>query len=185
MIAKAIAKINAENLRKDAPQFGIGDNVRVHVKIREGDKERVQVFAGAVISRDGRGSTETFTVRRIAFGVGVVDLMSRRRARSALDARDVATLLASRLNGLSTTTLGRLFGGRDHSTICSALKRAKRREAADANFAADVRRAASLRARRAARQTVLPDPKQGSGFFYPLTQPQPQCALTQPRGSAR
>jgi len=71
MIAKAIAKINAENLRKDAPQFGIGDNVRVHVKIKEGDKERVQVFAGAVISRDGRGSTETFTVRRIAFGVGV------------------------------------------------------------------------------------------------------------------
>ena len=71
MVAKAIAKINAENLKAEAPKFGIGDNVRVHVKIKEGDKERVQVFAGTVIARDGRGSTETFTVRRISYGVGV------------------------------------------------------------------------------------------------------------------
>jgi large subunit ribosomal protein L19 len=71
MVAKAIAKIDAENVKADAPKFGIGDNVRVHVKIKEGDKERVQVFAGAVIARDGRGSTETFTVRRMSYGVGV------------------------------------------------------------------------------------------------------------------
>ncbi|MDD5708015.1 MAG: 50S ribosomal protein L19 [Kiritimatiellae bacterium] len=70
-MAKAIDKINAEGLRGDAPSFKIGDGVRVHVKIKEGDKERVQVFAGTVISRSGRGSTETFTVRRISFGVGV------------------------------------------------------------------------------------------------------------------
>jgi large subunit ribosomal protein L19 len=71
MIVKAIAKINAEGLKKDAPAFQIGDGVRVHVKIKEGDKERVQVFAGTVIARDGGGSTETFTVRRVTFGVGV------------------------------------------------------------------------------------------------------------------
>jgi large subunit ribosomal protein L19 len=71
MVAKAIAKINAEGLRADKPAFGVGDNVRVHVKIKEGDKERVQIFAGTVIARDGRGSTETFTVRRLSFGVGV------------------------------------------------------------------------------------------------------------------
>ena len=71
MVAKAIAKIHAETMRKDAPTFGVGDNVRVHVKIKEGDKERVQAFAGTVIARDGTGSTETFTVRRVSFGVGV------------------------------------------------------------------------------------------------------------------
>jgi len=71
MVAKAIAKINAEGLKAEKPVFGVGDGVRVHVKIKEGDKERVQVFAGTVIARDGRGSTETFTVRRMSFGVGV------------------------------------------------------------------------------------------------------------------
>lgn len=71
MLAKAIDKINAEGLRSDAPSFKIGDGVRVHVKIKEGDKERVQAFAGTVIGRQGRGSTESFTVRRISFGVGV------------------------------------------------------------------------------------------------------------------
>jgi large subunit ribosomal protein L19 len=65
-------KINHENLKKaDVPQFGIGDSVRVHVKIKEGDKERIQVFAGTVIARAGRGATETFTVRRVSFGEGV------------------------------------------------------------------------------------------------------------------
>ena len=71
MIAKAIAKINAENVRADAPKFAIGDSVRVYVKIKEGDKDRIQAFAGTVIARDGVGSTESFTVRRISFGVGV------------------------------------------------------------------------------------------------------------------
>ena len=68
----AIDKINKENLKADVPGFKVGDSVRVHVKIREGDKERVQVFAGTVIARDGGDSaTSTFTVRRISFGVGV------------------------------------------------------------------------------------------------------------------
>ena len=71
MVAKAIARINAEQLRSEVPVFGIGDSVRVHVKIKEGDKERVQVFAGTVIARDGGGATETFTVRRLSYGVGV------------------------------------------------------------------------------------------------------------------
>jgi large subunit ribosomal protein L19 len=53
------------------PDFRVGDNVRVHVKIREGDKERVQAFAGTVIARDGDGAGETFTVRRISYGEGV------------------------------------------------------------------------------------------------------------------
>jgi large subunit ribosomal protein L19 len=58
-------------LRKDVPTFAPGDSVRVHVKVREGDKERIQVFAGVVIARRGGGARETFTVRKISSGVGV------------------------------------------------------------------------------------------------------------------
>ncbi len=74
MISKAIDAVNkltAEKLGRKAPEVGIGDTVRVFVKIKEGDKERVQAFAGTVIARDGSGVTETFTVRRVAFGVGI------------------------------------------------------------------------------------------------------------------
>jgi len=71
MISKAIDKINAEQAKADVPSFKIGDSVRVFVKIKEGDKERVQAFIGTVIARDGRGTAETFTVRRIAYGVGI------------------------------------------------------------------------------------------------------------------
>ena len=71
MLGKIIDKINAESLKSDVPAFKVGDSVRVHVKIKEGEKERVQVFAGVVIARDGSGSTETFTVRRVSFGIGV------------------------------------------------------------------------------------------------------------------
>lgn len=59
------------SLRGDRPAFGPGDTVRVHVKVKEGEKERIQVFAGIVIARRGGGSRETFTVRKISGGVGV------------------------------------------------------------------------------------------------------------------
>ncbi|MBQ7721976.1 MAG: 50S ribosomal protein L19 [Kiritimatiellae bacterium] len=71
MAAKIIEKINAEALKADVPSFKIGDGVKVFVKIKEGNKERVQAFIGTVIARDGGGSTETFTVRRISYGVGI------------------------------------------------------------------------------------------------------------------
>ena len=72
MIAKALASIHKDNLRKDPlSAFAIGDTVKVHVRIREAGKERVQMYAGTVIARDGGGATETFTVRRISHGVGV------------------------------------------------------------------------------------------------------------------
>lgn len=59
------------SLRSDRPDFAPGDSVRVHVKVKEGEKERIQVFAGIVIARRGGGSRETFTVRKISGGVGV------------------------------------------------------------------------------------------------------------------
>jgi large subunit ribosomal protein L19 len=71
MVAGVIDKIKSEQLKENVPQFAVGDMVRVHAKIREGGKERVQVFAGRVIARDGSGNSETFTVRRISHGIGV------------------------------------------------------------------------------------------------------------------
>jgi large subunit ribosomal protein L19 len=72
MATSVLAKI-ADEQRSNAkvPAFRVGDSIKVHVKIKEGDKERVQVFAGTVIARDGAGHTETFTVRRISYGEGV------------------------------------------------------------------------------------------------------------------
>ena len=66
-----INEITATQLRKDATDFKVGDGVRVHTKVREGDKERIQMFAGVVIARKGHGIHETFTVRRISYGEGV------------------------------------------------------------------------------------------------------------------
>ncbi len=64
-------KIESEQYRKDATDFAVGDTVRVHTKVKEGDKERIQVFAGVVIGMRGRGLNSMFTVRRISYGEGV------------------------------------------------------------------------------------------------------------------
>ncbi|MGC8917385.1 MAG: 50S ribosomal protein L19 [Thermoanaerobaculum sp.] len=66
-----LRKIEASLLRTDIPDFGPGDTVRVHVKVREGDKERIQVFEGVVLGKRGGGIRETFTVRKVSYGVGV------------------------------------------------------------------------------------------------------------------
>src|SRR6266404_647251 len=64
-------KIESEQFRKDAADFAVGDTVRVHTKVVEGDKERIQIFSGVVIGRRGHGLNQTFTVRRISYGEGV------------------------------------------------------------------------------------------------------------------
>src|SRR5262245_287784 len=64
-------KIESEQFRKEPANFAVGDSVRVHTKVVEGDKERIQVFAGVVIGRRGHGLNEMFTVRRISYGEGV------------------------------------------------------------------------------------------------------------------
>lgn len=63
--------IDSDSLRDDIPEFAPGDTLKVHVKVVEGNKERVQVFQGAVIRRQGGGLQETFTVRKVSYGVGV------------------------------------------------------------------------------------------------------------------
>jgi large subunit ribosomal protein L19 len=66
-----IKEVTAYQVKQDIPPFKVGDGVRVHAKVREGDKERIQIFAGIVIARKGHGIHETFTVRRISYGEGV------------------------------------------------------------------------------------------------------------------
>lgn len=66
-----ISSITADQIRTDLPKFEIGDTIKVHVKIKEGTRERIQVFEGTVIAKKHGGISETFTVRRISYGVGV------------------------------------------------------------------------------------------------------------------
>jgi large subunit ribosomal protein L19 len=63
--------VDSQSLRTDIPHFGPGDEVKVHVKVVEGNKERVQVFQGNIIRRQGGGVHETYTVRKLSYGVGV------------------------------------------------------------------------------------------------------------------
>ncbi len=93
---EVIKQLEREQMRLDLPAFSPGDTVRVHVKIREGDKERIQVFQGVVISKRKGGMNATFTVRKVSYGVGVervfpmhspiidkVEIVTRGRVRRA------------------------------------------------------------------------------------------------------
>jgi large subunit ribosomal protein L19 len=66
-----IRAIEQQQVKQDIPEFAVGDNVKVHYRITEGNRERIQVFQGDVIRRQGEGARETFTVRKISFNVGV------------------------------------------------------------------------------------------------------------------
>ncbi len=68
---KRLDFVENDSLRRDLPPFRVGDTVRVHVRVREGDKERIQMFEGVCIRRRGGGMSETFTVRKVSNGVGV------------------------------------------------------------------------------------------------------------------
>ncbi len=67
----ALEMISKESMKAEAPEFSIGDTVKVHVKIKEGDKSRIQIFEGTVIAKKHGGISETFTVRRVAHGCGI------------------------------------------------------------------------------------------------------------------
>lgn len=67
----ALKLISDSSLKTEVPEINVGSTVRVHVKIREGERERIQVFEGTIIAKKGSGVSSTFTVRRVAYGVGV------------------------------------------------------------------------------------------------------------------
>jgi large subunit ribosomal protein L19 len=71
MSQQLLQEITQEYLKQDLPRFRPGDNVKVHLRIKEGDRERIQLFEGLVISRRGGGISEMFTVRKVSYGIGV------------------------------------------------------------------------------------------------------------------
>ena len=90
-----IKEVEKQYLKEDIPAFGPGDTVRVHVRVVEGARERTQVFEGVVLRRQGRGLKETFTVRRVTYGIGVepvsythLDVYKRQDGRCALPDRE-------------------------------------------------------------------------------------------------
>lgn len=68
---RLMAAVENTQIRHDLPAFRVGDNIKVHVKIKEGNKERIQIFEGLVIAKKHEGSKETFVVRKVSYGVGV------------------------------------------------------------------------------------------------------------------
>ena len=81
MLRKAIAEIEAKHFRKDIPAMRAGDSVRVHTKIREGDKERIQLYEGVVIASSGGSNRAMFTVRKVSYGVGVERIFPKHSPR--------------------------------------------------------------------------------------------------------
>ncbi|MBX6326147.1 MAG: 50S ribosomal protein L19 [Chthoniobacterales bacterium] len=100
---RMIDAVEKEQLKSDVAPFSVGDSVRVHTRVVEGDKERIQIFAGIVIGRRGRGLNETFTVRRISYGEGVERVFPLHSPRVAkIEVEQQGRARRARLNYLRT-----------------------------------------------------------------------------------
>jgi len=118
----AIRKLHEAQLRKDLPEFRSGDTVRVNVRLKEGEgekeKERVQAFEGVVISKKGRASSATFTVRRVSFGVGIERIFPLHSP----------TISSIEVVGKGKVRRARLYYLRDLKGKAARIKRAGREE---------------------------------------------------------
>ena len=128
----ALKTIAADSLKNELPKFGIGDTVRVSVNIREGEKERIQMFEGTVIAKKGSGVSATFTVRRVSYGVGVervfpvhspnvkdvkvISMVRFAEASSTISVTELVRLL--RLRSKSANSQYPIFKGRFPSLFC-------------------------------------------------------------------
>ena len=98
-----IDAIEKEQQKTDETQFAVGDSVRIHTRVVEGDKERIQIFAGIVIGRKGRGLNEMFTVRRISYGEGVERVFPLHSPRIAkIEVEQQGRVRRARLNYIRT-----------------------------------------------------------------------------------
>ncbi len=96
-------KIEAEQLKKDIATFNVGDTVKVHTRVIEGDKERIQIYAGIVIGRKGTGVNENFTVRRVSYGEGVERVFPLHSPRIAkIEVEKKGAVRRAKLNYLRT-----------------------------------------------------------------------------------
>jgi large subunit ribosomal protein L19 len=137
-------KIEMEQYRKNPLDFGVGDSVKVHTKVVEGEKERIQIFSGVVIGRRGHGLNATFTVRRISYGEGVerifplhsprVDMVEVERKGSVRRAK--LTYLRKRL-GKGATLVKEKEAFRTGSAGATAAAAKKEAKAADKKAAAE------------------------------------------------
>lgn len=134
-----IDKIEKEQLKEDIPEFGVGDSVKVHCLVREGEKERTQLFAGLVIARKGGGVNASYTVRKISYGEGV---------------ERVFPVHTPRVSKIEVTSRGKVRRAKLHYLRDRVGKRALLVKPADSNAAAkarDAKKEASA-AKRAAKQ---------------------------------
>ena len=96
-------KIEAEQLKKDVTKFAVGDTIKVHTRVIEGDKERIQIYAGIVIGRKGTGVNENFTVRRVSYGEGVERVFPLHSPRIAkIEVEKKGAVRRAKLNYLRT-----------------------------------------------------------------------------------
>jgi len=96
-------KIEAEQLKQEVAKFGVGDTVKVHTRVIEGDKERIQIYAGIVIGRKGTGVNENFTVRRVSYGEGVERVFPLHSPRIAkIEVEKKGAVRRAKLNYLRT-----------------------------------------------------------------------------------
>jgi large subunit ribosomal protein L19 len=96
-------KIEAEQLKKDTATFNVGDTIKVHTRVIEGDKERIQIYAGIVIGRKGTGVNENFTVRRVSYGEGVERVFPLHSPRIAkIEVEKKGAVRRAKLNYLRT-----------------------------------------------------------------------------------
>jgi len=112
--------VESRESRTDIPNFEPGDTVKVHVKVKEGEKERIQVFEGVVISKKGRASSATFTVRRVSFGTGVERIFPLHSP----------TISSIEVVGKGKVRRARLYYLRDLKGKAARIKRADREEVA-------------------------------------------------------
>lgn len=114
---KLIESVEKKQLRKDHPNIRIGDNVKVHVRIREGNKERIQIFEGLVIVKKGAGASEQLTVRKLSYGIGV-------ERTFPLNSPLISKIEVTRHNKVRRA---RLFFMRDRKGKSARLKEVKRK----------------------------------------------------------
>ena len=91
-----IKKIEAEQLKENVPQFHVGDTVRVHAKIKEGNRERIQVFEGTVLKKQGGGARATFTVRKTSNGIGVEKTWLKKTCRKSCKGKRISKIVTMR-----------------------------------------------------------------------------------------
>jgi len=102
-VMNILDKIDAEQLKKDIATFNVGDTIKVHTRVIEGDKERIQIYAGIVIGRKGTGVSENFTVRRVSYGEGVERVFPLHSPRIAkIEVEKKGAVRRAKLNYLRT-----------------------------------------------------------------------------------